>query len=285
MARPQKKGLDFYSVDTGLFLNRKIKRVIRSFGGNGYMIYSHILTEIYRDKGCFIEWDSNTAFDVSDTLNVKETLVNEVVSYCANVGLFDKELLRCENVLTSKNIQEFWLKVSRKAKRKDLSIDSRFDLTREETTATEELIPSEREETNSKQEESTQRKGKERKVKESKGNNKKPFRFAQGLSSLGFDKDLISQWLDVRKKKGGVNTQVAFEEIQKQVGLCKEKNICINEVLKTHILKNWIGFKLKWALNNWEKEGDSNSKKESPNDRGVIKNNGKNTVIPLLYEE
>ena len=44
MSRKERLGLDFYSIDTDLFLNRKIKRLIKNLGGNGYLIYSFILT-------------------------------------------------------------------------------------------------------------------------------------------------------------------------------------------------------------------------------------------------
>tara|TARA_R110002096_G_C14564226_1_gene720121 strand:+ start:4 stop:816 length:813 start_codon:yes stop_codon:yes gene_type:complete len=175
MSRKERLGLDFYSIDTDLFFNRKIKRLIKNFGGNGYLIYSFLLTEIYRDKGCFIAWDSNTAFDVSDTINVKETLVNEVVSYCCSVGLFNKELLTNENVLSTKNIQEFWVKVVKGAKRKTTSVPNMYNLLKlpekvkkEVSTLKAESITVESEFITIKEEESTQRKEKESKVKKSK---------------------------------------------------------------------------------------------------------------------
>lgn len=160
MSRPLKTGLTYYNIDTNIFQNRKIKRLIRNFNSKGYLIYSYLITEIYRDKGYFLEWDQDVIFDVSEALNENETLIKEVVSYCCSVGLFNKELLTSENVLTTKNIQEFWLKVSKKAKRKYCDIEVKFSLIEEESTIKEEESTLNKEETPPEREESTQRKEK-----------------------------------------------------------------------------------------------------------------------------
>ena len=173
MARPQRQGLDYYSLDTDVFSNRKIRRLIKNFGGNGYMVYSYLLTEIYRDKGCFIEWDENTAFDVSDVLNLKESLVKEVVNYCCSVGLFNKELRTSEKILTTKKIQEFWLKVTKKAGRKVTTIDSKFNLISGVIPNISGESTPNGVETPTNDQESTQRKGKETKVNKEKESKKK----------------------------------------------------------------------------------------------------------------
>lgn len=162
MARPNSYGLNYFSIDTEMFMNRKIRRLLKAFGSKGFLIYMYILTEIYRDKGCFLLWDENTAFDVSDYLNISENVVNEVVAYCFDVGLFDKELHESEKILTSKNIQIRWEKISREAKRKICKvgdINKKYSLIQEET----EFTP---EETQNTQEETTQRKEKNNKEKE-----------------------------------------------------------------------------------------------------------------------
>lgn len=174
MARTTKRGLDYFQLDTDIFLNRKIKRLIKSFGAKGFMIYSFVIAEVYRDKGCFLVWDEDTAFDVSDVLNLPENLVIEVVNYCGTVGLFNKKLLAGGNV-TSKNIQERWLNICKLAKRKDLEIPSEINLLIEnseliaKTPEEKRLIPEEKPKT---PEESTQRKEKERKVNKNKGKRK-----------------------------------------------------------------------------------------------------------------
>jgi len=128
MARPTKKGLLYFQTDVDMFQDRKIKRLIRTAGGRGFTIFFYLLTEIYRHEGYFLEWDEDTAFDVSDDLNEKESVVNETVKVCLSLGLFDKELATSGSILTSKSIQERWLKICKDANRKDTEINPLYDL-------------------------------------------------------------------------------------------------------------------------------------------------------------
>ena len=214
MSRKERLGLDFYSIDTDLFLNRKIKRLIKNLGGNGYLIYSFILTEIYRDKGCFIVWDQDTAFDVSDTLNVKETLVHEVVNYCCSASLFNKELLSSESVLTTKNIQEFWTKVAKGAKRKTTKVPDKYCLISEESTAEEESITAEEGFITVKRVGSTQSKVKKSKVKKSKEEEEESdddniFELLETLKTRYLNSEkLIQAVLSVKKNKLQTKVQI-----------------------------------------------------------------------------
>lgn len=123
-----KSGFIYYNVDTDRYQDIRIKKLKRNFGCSGIAIYDYVLCEIYREKGCFIEWDESTAFDVADYFAVKESLVDEVIDYCTVVGLFNKELLDSERVLTSKAIQTRFLDMSRRAKRVRYGIPKRIDL-------------------------------------------------------------------------------------------------------------------------------------------------------------
>ena len=164
MGRSQTTGLSYYNTVTDIFQNRKIRRLIKTFDAKGYLIYSYLKTEIYRDKGYFLEWDENTAFDVSDAINQKESLIIEVVNFCCTTGLFNKDLFTNENVLTTKNIQEFWVNVSKKAKRKCCDVEVRYSLIKEEKPPNKEEKQVNREEKTLNEEESTQSKVKKRKV-------------------------------------------------------------------------------------------------------------------------
>ena len=54
MARPLKKGLGYFPLDTDLYSDRKIQRLLRKYGCKGICIYLAILCEIYREKGYYI---------------------------------------------------------------------------------------------------------------------------------------------------------------------------------------------------------------------------------------
>lgn len=93
-----------------------------------------------------------------------------------------------------------------------------------------------------------ERKGKENKEKENKENiiitaTPEKFSFFNYLVSYGFDKDLVNDWIKVRKTKKATNTQTAFNSFIKEL----EKRSCnINEVLEFIVSKNWSGFKWTW---------------------------------------
>lgn len=173
MARPNELGLSYFNLDTDIFQDRKVRRLIRTFKSQGFLVYIYVLNEIYRDKGCYILWDEDIAFDISDTVNIDETLVEDIVKFCCKIGLFNYELLQKEGILTSESIQIRWEKISKEARRKINSvsqINPKFSLMQEEIELIPTLTPLMQEETPLKATLSTQRKGKESKGKKSKEN-------------------------------------------------------------------------------------------------------------------
>ena len=80
-----------------------------------------MLCEIYRVKGCFLEWDESTTFDVAEYFGLKENAVSEIMRYCGSVGLWDKELLS-RGIVTSIAIQKRYLAMCRSAKRQNAQI-------------------------------------------------------------------------------------------------------------------------------------------------------------------
>lgn len=152
-----KTGFIYYSVETDRYQDIRIKRLKKECGCVGLAVYDYLLCEIYRVKGCFLEWDESTVFDVSEYLGLKENTVREIVNYCCSVGLFNKELLTSGNVLTSSAIQSRFIDWSKKAKRSNIKIPEEINILQEESAK----LP---EESNIFQEQSQQSK-----VKESKG--------------------------------------------------------------------------------------------------------------------
>ena len=160
-----KTSLDYYRVDTDRYQDIRIKRLKKVFRGNGIAVYDYILCEIYRVRGCYMEWDESTVFDVAEYFELKESQVREIVNYCCSVGLFDKELLASGSVLTSSAIQRRYIEMCTAAKRKEIIIPEQYRIIPE----TSEIIP----------EESAMFPSVCRKVKKSKVNNIPP------LSPLG----------------------------------------------------------------------------------------------------
>lgn len=127
-----KTGFPYYRAETDRFQDIRIKRLKKEFKSTGYAVYSFILNEIYRVKGCFLEWDESTAFDVSEYWDLKESQVNEIVKYCCAIGLFDKGLFTNGRVITSRAIQMRYIEMSRLAKRVNYEIPKEICLIPEE---------------------------------------------------------------------------------------------------------------------------------------------------------
>ena len=127
-----KTGFPFYRAETDRFQDIRIKRLKKEFKGAGYAVYSYILNEIYRVKGCFLEWDESTAFDVSEYWDLKESQVEEIVKYCCAIGLFDKGLFTNGRVITSRAIQIRYIEMSKLAKRNSFDIPDSICLIQEE---------------------------------------------------------------------------------------------------------------------------------------------------------
>jgi hypothetical protein len=84
----------------------------------------------------------------------------------------------------------------------------------------------------------------EKKREEEKGNiPASPFSFYETLISYGGEKQLVSEWLKVRKTKKATNTETALRLFIKQVNLT---NASVNEVLELCIEKSWSGYKAEW---------------------------------------
>ena len=214
-----KIGFDYYSVETDRYQDIKIKKLKKNFGCDGLAVYDYILCEIYRVKGSFIEWYESTAFDVSDYFNIKEALVNEIVTYCCAVGLFNRGLLMREKVLTSKAIQKRFTDWSKKAKRINIKIPENVIIITEEC----DII----------QEESSKCSGSlpQSKVKESKvEENTKGDAIASPPSELflRFEKWITENCPTVCKLKP--ITQKNVEELERRVG---EKEITWDTVKDT----------------------------------------------------
>lgn len=81
--------------------------------------------------------------------------------------------------------------------------------------------------------------------KESK-NNISAFNFKKALIDYGFKKELVEDWLKVRKTKKATNTETAFKSFIKEI---ESRSCDINEMLQIAVTNSWSGFKFKWVEN------------------------------------
>lgn len=69
------------------------------------------------------------------------------------------------------------------------------------------------------------------------------FDFKKSLLSFGFDSNLVSDWLKIRKTKKLTNSEVAYKDFIKQVELNGQDK---NFILEQCVIKSWGGFKSEW---------------------------------------
>lgn len=112
MARPKKTGLNYYPLDVDMFGDIKIRKLIHRKGTAAVAVYIDILCEIYKN-GYYLDYDEDTAFEISSESETTEEYVDEVVRTCAKIGLFDPEIFANNQVLTSESIQCRYLEIKK----------------------------------------------------------------------------------------------------------------------------------------------------------------------------
>ncbi|HWR06157.1 DUF4373 domain-containing protein [Sporomusa sp.] len=108
MARPNKEGLDYFSLDTDITGDDKIKLIKAKHGLTGFAIVILLLTKIYRE-GYFYHWSEDEQYLFTDEARVDINTLTTIVNDCINRGFFNQELYNKYGILTSRGIQKRYL--------------------------------------------------------------------------------------------------------------------------------------------------------------------------------
>jgi hypothetical protein len=84
----------------------------------------------------------------------------------------------------------------------------------------------------------------------------KRFIFRNELLNLGFNKELVEDWVKVRKTKKATNTQTALNSFISQI---KKTSLDKNEVLRICVERSWSGFKASFLENNTSSYENNNN--------------------------
>jgi len=76
---------------------------------------------------------------------------------------------------------------------------------------------------------------------------KEKFNFKTELLNLGVEPKIISDWLEVRRKKKAANTETAFNRLKTEI---EKSGLPANECIKIAAERSWQGFNHNW-LNNF----------------------------------
>ena len=124
MARPIKRGLDYFPLDVNFLSDIKVRRIMRDCGERAVLILINLLCRIYEDEGYYIWWDDDMPFLIADFIGVREGSVDETVKKALQVNFFDVEKFNKYNILTSAGIQSRYLEAT--TKRKSIVLNREF---------------------------------------------------------------------------------------------------------------------------------------------------------------
>lgn len=79
-------------------------------------------------------------------------------------------------------------------------------------------------------------------------NNENKFSFKNALIDLGIDKQVVIDWLKVRKSKSATNSETAFKSICKNIDSMKEQ-LTPNQIITECVERSWAGCRKDWFIN------------------------------------
>lgn len=116
MAGRPKQGIDYSGWSVDIFdSDTKIDRLLDAHGWVGFGVYFFLCQRAYKSNGYFYEWGFADCASTARKMGggIGSRTVKETVSYCLQIGLFDKGLFDRWSVLTSRGIQRrFWAVLS-----------------------------------------------------------------------------------------------------------------------------------------------------------------------------
>ena len=121
MARPIKKGLDYFPVDTDIFENIQVRKLKSRYKSFGFLAYFTLLCDIYKKEGYFLQLSDDYVYDLADRLGDTEEKIQEryilVVKRCKNPI---SEEFNCINIVENDvNASETGVSVTEMRQRKE----------------------------------------------------------------------------------------------------------------------------------------------------------------------
>ncbi|MBE9390032.1 Lin1244/Lin1753 domain-containing protein [Vagococcus salmoninarum] len=249
MARPVKRGLDYFPFDVDADYDDKFQLIEAVHGNTGFAVVVKLMMKIYKE-GFYYQWNEREQLLFSKRVNLPYEQVILIVEDCLKYELFSNDLFQKYNVLTSIGIQSRYFKAI--DKRKKLEIIREFLIIDEEELSKLSIklvnlgtTGVNRRTTKVNQESGTQRKVKESKVKESKEEERRDshsvvvFFQQNGFGSYTqFIAEDVTYWINDFMEIGSSETE-ANDLILQALKIAVEKNARSWKFAKG-VLKNWL---------------------------------------------
>lgn len=114
MAGIMKIGLDYSSWDCDMFeSDKQIRNLLGTHGSKGFFVYFWICQRAYRDNGYFYKWCCDCCSEMAYEMGgvVGASAIQEIVVFCLQNDLFDRDKYDTWKILTSRRIQQTFLAV------------------------------------------------------------------------------------------------------------------------------------------------------------------------------
>lgn len=127
MARPTKRGLDYFPFDVGFFGDKGIRILKARYGSDGIAVYIKLLCDIYKE-GYFLPVESweDYVFVIADEIGATFDKVQQVITFLHNramVRIFEKDELTgygVDAVITSHGIQKRYATAQKSRRKKSI---------------------------------------------------------------------------------------------------------------------------------------------------------------------
>lgn len=126
MARPTAKGVEYFPLNVNFINDLKVRKLLLSCGAEAIAVLIYLLSTIYKDEGYYVEIHEDEIDLIALDVNVTSEFVLEVINKACEVRFFDVNLYNNFNILTSKGIQERYLKITER--RKNSVVITQFNL-------------------------------------------------------------------------------------------------------------------------------------------------------------
>ena len=126
MARPTAKGVEYFPLNVNFINDLKVRKLLLACGAESIAVLIYLLSTIYKDEGYYVEIHKDEIDLIALDVNVIPEFVLEVINKACEVRFFDVNLYNNFNILTSKGIQERYLKITER--RKNSVVITQFNL-------------------------------------------------------------------------------------------------------------------------------------------------------------
>lgn len=116
-----KSGLDYFPLDC--HMDDSVRLVEAELGLSGFALIIKLWQEIYKGEGYYKKFDKDVQLLFSREVNISFEELSKFLELALNREIFDRALFEKYHILTSKEIQERFLKCTRKRKTRELKLE------------------------------------------------------------------------------------------------------------------------------------------------------------------